>query len=327
MSETIQKEEIKLAEQAVNRAIKKYIDSRKRKVPEFVKKHFSLRGALGLNRNALGSDLYKAPANILWFLPYIGLKTSFFLLKKAGLKRTSSFVERLPVGFTTNVQKEVNWLVFTELLETPYIQGKRQSKKDSLLEKILDQPEISSLFNAELSSIYSRSLNPEFRLALEEYLLEYSKNRTAASEMAGSLISLSAGATMFHKMTPGALTAGGALATAITQHTAISNFVFGPTLGGLYYGFFPASTSMALTLASTGTVMAALAIVASFSGIITDPIQYRLGIHKRRLNRLIDSIDRELRGLGNSKLKIRDQYIARVFDLLDLIMKATRSVA
>jgi hypothetical protein len=327
MNETIQKEEIKLAEQAVNRAITKYIGSRKRKVPGFVKKHFSLPGALRLNKKALGSDLYKTPANILWFLPYTGLKTSFFLLKKTGLKKTPSFVERLPVGFTTNVQKEINWLVSTELLEIPYIQGKRKSKKDALLEEILDQPEISSLFSAELSSIYSRSKNPEFRLALEKCLLEYSKNRTAAAELAGSLISLSAGATMFHKMTPGALTAGGTLATAITQHTAISNFVFGPTLGGFYYGFFPASTSMALTLASTGTVMAALALVASFSGIITDPIQYRLGIHKRRLNRLIDLIDRELRGSGSSKLKIRDQYIARVFDLLDLIMKATRSVA
>jgi hypothetical protein len=71
--------------------------------------------------------------------------------------------------------------------------------------------------------------------------------------------------------------------------------------------------------------LAALAIMSSFSGIITDPIQYKLGIHGRRLNRLIDSIEKDLRGMDNSGLKIRDQYIVRVFDLFDLIMKAART--
>ena len=64
-----------------------------------------------------------------------------------------------------------------------------------------------------------------------------------------------------------------------------------------------------------------------FSSVITDPIQYKLEIHGKRLNRLIDSIEKELRGMGNSKFKIRDQYIARVFDLFDLVMKAARTAA
>ena len=325
MSELIQKEEMPQAQVAVNKAIQKYIESRKEKVPGFVKKHFSFPGTLGLNKKAIGSDLYKAPINVIWLLPYTGLKASSALLRKTGFQRISSRIEKLPVGFTTDVQKEVTWLIFTELLEIPYFQGKRKSRKDALLEEILDQPEISSLFATALSKIYWKSRNPEFRLALEMNLLEYSKSRTAAADLAGSLITLSVGATMFNKMTPGALTAGGALAAAIAQQAAISNFIFGPTLGSLYYGIFPASTSVALLTASTGTILAALAILSSFSGIITDPIQYKLGIHGRRLNRLIDSLENELKGLGDSRFKIRDQYIARVFDLLDLVMKAART--
>jgi len=325
MTEIIEKEEVDRAESAVDKAIRKYIESRKEKVPGFVKRHFSFPGTLGLNKKAIGSDLYKAPINVIWLLPYTGLKASSALLKKVGFQRIPSRIENLPVGFTTDVQKEVTWLIFTELLEIPYIQGKRKSRKDALLEKILNQPEISSLFAAALSEIYGKSRNPEFRSALEKNLLEYSKSRTAAAELAGSLISLSVGATMFHKMTPGALTAGGALAAAIAEQTAISSFVFGPTLGSLYYGIFPASTSVVLLTASTGTLLAALAVLSSFSGIITDPIQYKLGIHGKRLNRLIDSLENELRGMGNSEFKIRDQYIARVFDLLDLVMKGART--
>jgi hypothetical protein len=325
MNEKMASDENTKTHEAVDGAIRKYIKVRKEKVPHFVKTYFSIRGALGLNRQALGADLYKAPVNVIWALPYTGLRASSSLLKKMGFEKIPAYVERLPVGFETKVQKEVNWLIFTELLEIPYAQGKRQSKKDALLEEILNQPEISSLFSSELSKIYSKSKNPKFRSALEKNLLEYSRSRTAATELAGNIISLSAGATMFGKMTPGAMTAGGVLATAIAQQTAISNFVFGPTLGSLYYSIFPASASMGLVIASTGTIMAALAVLTSFSGIISDPIQYKLGIHQKRLNKLIDSLESELRGLGDSGFRIRDQYIARVFDLLDLIKKAAKT--
>ena len=319
------KKDLDWVETAVSKAIQEYIDSRKDKIPGFVKKHFSFPGALALNRKAIGSDLYKAPLNVIWLPPYTVLKASSALLKKVGFQRISSRIENMPMGFTTDVQKEVTWLIFTELLEIPYVHGKRKSNKDTLLQIILDQPKISSFLATALSRIYSKSRDPEFRFALEKNLLEYSKSRTAAADLAGSLISLSAGATMFHKMTPGALSAGGALAAAIAQQTAISNFVFGPTLGSLYYGVFPASTSVALVTVSTGTILAALAIMSSFSGIITDPIQYRLGIHGRRLDRLIDSIEKELKGVDNVGFKIRDHYVVRVFDLFDLIMKASRT--
>ena len=319
------KKDLDWVETAVDKAIQKYVDSRKDRISGFVKEHFSFPGALVLNRKAIGSDLYKAPLNMIWLPPYTVLKASSALLKKVGFQRVSSRIENMPMGFTTDVQKEVTWLIFTGLLEIPYVQGKRKSNKDALLQIILDQPKISSFLAIALSRIYSKSRDPEFRFVLEKNLSEYSKSRTAAADLAGSLISLSAGATMFHQMTPGALSTGGALAAAIAQQTAISNFVLGPTLGSLYYGVFPASASVTLLTVSTGTVLAALAVTSSFSGIITDPIQYRLEIHERRLNRLIDSIEKALKGVDNEGFKIRDHYVVRIFDLFDLIMKAART--
>jgi hypothetical protein len=325
MNQTVQNHENPEADLAVERAIGAYITLRKEMVPHFVRKHFSFRGAVRLNRKAFSSDLYKVPLNVAWTLPYITLRASSSVMRKMGLEKFPAHVERLPVGFETKVQREISWLIFTELLEIPYAQGPRRSEKDALFEAILIQPEISSLFIGELSAIYSKSKDPRFRPALEKNLMEYSRSRTAASELAGNIISLSAGAGVFGKMTPGALTVGGGLAAAVAQHTAISNFILGPTVGGLYYAVFPASASMGLVIASTGAVMAALATLTSFSGIISDPIQYKLGLHQKRMNRLIDCLDRELRGLGDSRLKIRDQYVARVFDLADLLKKAART--
>jgi hypothetical protein len=310
---------------AVDRAIRNYIRARKEKVPEFSKKFFSLKGSLQVNKKAFGSDLYKAPVNILWALPYIGAKASSSLFKKMGFQKIPAHLEKIPIGFETKVQQEINWAIFTELLELPYARGDRKSMKDALFAEMLNQPEISSLFSGDLIKIHFKSKNPKFRAALEENLTEYSKSRTAAADLAGNIITISAGATMFSKLTPGVLTTGGAVASAIAQQVAISNFMFGPTLGGLYYGLFPASASMGLVIASTGSLMAALAILTSFSGVVTDPIQHKLGIHQRRLFKFIDSLERELRGKGDSKFHIRDQYVARIFDLLDLIKRAAQT--
>ncbi|NIR16888.1 MAG: hypothetical protein GWN86_24405, partial [Desulfobacterales bacterium] len=154
-----------------------------------MRKHFSFKGAVRLNRKAFGSDLYKVPLNVAWAIPYITLRASSSLMKRMGLEKFPSRVERLPVGFETKVQKEINWLIFTDLLEIPYVQGNRKSGKDALLEAILIQPEISSLFIGDLSTIYSKSRDPRFRPALEKNLMEYSRSRTAASELAGNIIS------------------------------------------------------------------------------------------------------------------------------------------
>jgi hypothetical protein len=314
-------------ERAFQRAVNNYTKARKAKVPHFAKEYFSSKGALRLNSKAFGTDLYKAPINVAWAMPYAALRVSSSLLKRMGFEKTPSRVERIPAGFETNVQKQVNWLIFTELLELPYVQGNRKAEKDALLEEMLNQPEISSLFIGEFSKINSKSRDPRFRPALERNLMEYSRSRTAAADLAGNIISLSAGAGVLGQITPGAMSAGGGLAAAIAQHAAISNFTLGPTLGGLYYSVFPASASMGLVIASTGTVMAALAILTSFSGIITDPIQYKLGLHQKKLNKLIDSLQKELKGVGDSKLKLRDMYVARIFDLLDLMKKAARTLS
>lgn len=118
---------------------------------------------------------------------------------------------------------------------------------------------------------------------------------------------------------------GGALAAAIAQRAAISNFFLGPTLGSLYYSLFPVSASMGLVIASTGTMMAAMAIILSFVGFVSDPLQAKLGIHQRRLRLLVKSLEAELKGSGESRFELKDRYVARVFDLLDFI-KAVSAV-
>ncbi len=312
---------------AFEKAVADYIQSRRRRVPEFVRKHFSFKGTLRINKKAFGEDLYKAPLNVAWTVPYLGLWASSPLLRKLRLGKLSDRIEALPPGFETRVQKEIIWLIYTELLELPCSQQGRVSHADALLAELLKQPEIASLLAGELGEIRSKSGNPGYRAALEKNLVEYSKSRTAAADLAGNIISLSAGFAAFGQTTPGALTAGGALANLIANQIAVSNFVLGPAVGGLYYSVFPAAASAGLAAATTGATIVALAALTSFSGIVADPLQARLGIHRRRLTKIIDCLEDRLNGNDESRLKIRDQYYARVFDLFDLLERAARTFA
>jgi hypothetical protein len=120
----------------------------------------------------------------------------------------SELVRKLPAGFDTRVQKEVKWLIYTELLEIPFERKKRKSSHDALLVQIINQRQISDLFTPELAKIHAK-----------------------------------------------------------------------------------------------------------------------LGLHRKRLLKLIDCLEKELKGQGDSRYKIREHYISRVFDLLDMLRTAARTVA
>lgn len=310
-------------QRAVEDGIYRYIEARKSRVPVFVANHFSFKGALKLHRKALGKDLYKGPLNILWSVPSVIIRVTASILKKLGRKDLSEQLDKLPKGFQTDVQKEVSWLIYTELLEIPFVQGHRISNKDALLGEILSDKTLSDWVAQFLSKIHDHSKNPAFRKALEKNLEEYATSRTAASELVGSILTLSAGYAAFNKAVPGTLAAGSATAATIAEHVAIAKFWLGTTLGTWYYSVIPVTASTGLLIATTGSLMAALAIITTFTGIITDPLQAKLGIHQKRLLKFIDAFKEELLGAGQSQYKIKDQYVARVFDILDLLKTAS----
>lgn len=321
----VSNEQRQLILNAVNAGIDQYIQSRKAKVPDFVDKHFSFRGALKLHRKALGKDLYKAPLNVLWLMPLAVAKGCSYLLNKIGGGNISRQLDRLPSGFQTDVQKEVNWLLYAELLELPYQQEGRTSTKDALLEAILGDGELAKLIDRYLTEIEQKSASKDFRQTLEKNLQDYASSRATAAEIASNIITLCSSYTAFHQAMPGALSAGSATAAAIAQKIAIADFWLGSTIGAWYYGLFPATASAGLLIATTGAIMAGLGLIATFTGIVTDPLQAKLGLHQKRLYKFIDALEAQLKGDSTVRYGIAELYASRVFDILDLLMLAVRS--
>ncbi|MBN2700723.1 MAG: hypothetical protein JXR29_04640 [Methylothermaceae bacterium] len=308
--------------QAVERGIERYIQSRKARVPQFVADYFSVRTAWKVHRKALGRDLYRTPLNVVWAVPSAGVQALGGIFRKVGADGVARRLDRLPKGLETDVQREVKWLIYTELLELPYQEGERESHRDALLAEILAEPDLARQCEAYLEIIRRKVDDPGFKESLEHNLTQLAVARNAASELAAGIVSLAAGYAAFQKATPGAIAGGSALAGAIAHQVAVSSFWLGPTLGAWYYSIFPVTASTGLVIASTGTLMAALAVVSTLAGVVVDPLLAATGIHRRRLEKFVDRLGNELRGQGESRLKIHDQYLARVFDILDLLKTA-----
>jgi hypothetical protein len=313
-----------LAEAVVSAGIGRYFAARRARVDQFVDRHFSLRGTLAIHGAALGWDLLRAPANLALGLPHALLRAAAATAGRLGAARTAAALGGRNVLLATRVAREVRWLICTELLELPYRDGARGFSDDALGAAILEDPHLGERLQPLLAAIGRRAEEPAFRARLEAGMKTYAATRAAAAEIATGLATLGAGALVLKQLTPGAVSLGPALASIVAQQAAIASFPLGSGLGGLWYGWFPAAPSGALIAGLTGGMMLGAAAFAALSGIITDPLQRRLGIHRKRLLKLLDALEQGMLDPDAPRFAVRDHYVARLLDLFDMLGCAYR---
>lgn len=310
-----------LAEAVVADATARYIDARRDRVDTFIDRTFSVSAAMELHSRAAGWDLLRAPANLALAVPHLTVQLVGSGARAVGMKRAGRWLGSRRLFFTSAVGREVEWRLMTEFLELPYQQPNRSFERDALAEAIFTDPRVDEELTRALMEIGRRAEDPEFRQWLTETLSSYATTRVAAADLANALISAGVGAIAFKQLTPGMLSLGPAIANAASQTLAVSSFPLGAAAGSLWYGMLPVSASAAFVAGVTGSLMGIAAMLTAFSGVLTDPLQRRLGIHRRRLNRMVDALDRELTGTAG-RFVVRDHYVARILDLFDVLRLA-----
>jgi hypothetical protein len=65
-------------------------------------------------------------------------------------------------------------------------------------------------------------------------------------------------------------------------------------------------------------------VIAAFAGIVADPVQRWLGLHQRRLWRMIDAMERRMLNPAAPGYAVGDRYVARLLDAFDLVTAAYR---
>ncbi len=312
----------------VDAAIDRYIASRHDRVAAFVDETFSFAGSLRLHREALGLDILRAPANLALAVPFLASRLGASGLRRLGAARAARWLAARKIFLETDVARELTWRLHSRLLELPYDDGVRRFERDALAEIMLADPRLVAAFATFASAIDRRfdrhRADPDVRRRLTDLLAGYTGSRTAAADLANNLLLAGAGATAFKELTPGALSLGPALAAALAHQAAVAGFPLGAGLGGLWYGVFAVTPSAALVVGVTGGLMVGAAAMAAFAGILTDPLLRKVGLHRRRLHHLIDVFGHNLKGEGEGAFEVRDHYVARIFDLIDLLRAAYR---
>jgi hypothetical protein len=313
------------ADAIVAEAAKAYFDACRSRVPGFVDETFSFLGSVKLHRHAVGWDVLRAPANALLSLPQIGIKLTALGARGLRRKQTAAWLDRQNILLETAVARELRWRIITELLQQPFKDGDRVSMRNGLAEAILAHPKVMHMVEDAATTVGSRHEDPAFRARMEDALTEYAGTRAAAAEITTALVTLGTGAIAFKQATPGALALGPAIAASVAQQLAIASFPLGATVGGVWYGIFPAHASAALVAGSTAGLMGLAAVVAAFAGVVSDPVQRQLGIHERRLNSLIDSLEKSFDAQNAQGYVAYDLYVARLMDLSDVLLSIARA--
>ena len=315
-----------LARQAVDGAMDRYFEARRARVDGFVACHFSARGSLRLHRHALGWDFVRAPVNVLLVVPTVALKLAAAGARLLGARRLARWLGTRNLFLETAVAREIRQLLIVEFLELPFARSGWTSTRDALTQEILADPRIAALPEHARRAIAAPSGRADLGTCLAETLATYAGTRAAAADIAVAAVTVGLGAVAFSELSTGALSLGPALARAAARSVAISGFPLGETLGRLWYGLFPVDVPAVLIVAVTAAVMAVSSILAAFAGLITDPLQRRLGLHRRRLERMLDVLERQFRGDPEGYFVVRDHYVGRLLDLFEVVRATYRAV-
>ncbi|NVK43169.1 MAG: hypothetical protein HWE39_18130 [Oceanospirillaceae bacterium] len=315
-----------VVEQAVEHAVERYLASRERRVDGFVRRHYSFRGSLKLHAHAVGWDLVRIPLNIAWSVPRFLIYLLTMLARLVGCREPAAMLARVPSGLTTNLDRHIGRLVVTDLLELPHPDAGDDGPRDALMEEIFRDPALERLIDARLESLSRRHSDHVFRQKLALKLAEYGASRTGTSELASNLMVVLSSQLALGQAAWGSLGAGSAIAASVAKSAAISSFWLGPVAGSWFYALVPVTPSLAVLLSSMVAVAVALAVVATFIGILVDPLQARLGLHQRRLRKLLYAIRQDLGGQTEGQFQLREKYVGRVCDVLDYLTLAGRSL-
>jgi PIN domain nuclease of toxin-antitoxin system len=311
-------------EAIVDDAIHQFFAARHQRVRGFVDRHFSLQGTLALHRKAIGWDIARAPLNLWMAVPQAGLMLAAAAARKAGAGKVAERLSSRQLLVRTAVAEELAWLLQTELLELPARHGDRLAARDALAETILAHPGVTEAMRSMLERLGACHDDPALRARIAQAIEAYGATRAAAAEITTSLLTLGTGAITLQKMTPGAVSLGPALASALAQHAAVTSFPLGTSLGTMWYGLFPVAPSAVFAVGLTGSLMAVATVAAAFAGIIADPVQRRFGLHERRLHKLLDTLEKQITDPSAPGFVAHEHYVARVMDLFDLVGAAFR---
>ncbi len=297
-----------------------YFDGRRAMIDGFVARHFTWPGTLRLHGAALGWDILRAPVNVALSPILVLTRIAAYLCRRAGWRGGANWLTRRRILVRTSVARRVEALILTDLLDLPLDEEAATQDASALARAVLAAPQFREMIRRRASAAEAEALGQRIAGALGEY----AGIRSAVADMTTTLCVLVVGALAFQALTPGMISMAPGVADAMARTNAIATFPLGQTLGGMWYGVFAADAPPWLVGATVAGLVMLGSVVAAFAGVLADPVQSWLGIHRRRLGRLLDTLEVELLEHRDKPFVAREHFFARLLDLWDALASAFR---
>lgn len=267
--------------------IDQYIADRHARVDHFVGDHFSVHETFALQKASLAGDFLCYPLNALWAIPQMFLKKAVEVPGKLGWRMGTDLSGRIPSGLKTRYQREMEWLITTELLEWPCVQRDRRSSRNALEDVIAQHPDAGRLLAGR--GVSAGSLADFTNIA--SIVEGHSSSRTFVSDSAATLLTLGAGWFFFGDHSLGLSGMGDRVARKVARDKAASTFVLGPSLGSTFYSFFPPKPTTSQIVGATVAIGCAITAISLLVGLLSDPCRKWLGLQRLHLHALIDEVE------------------------------------
>lgn len=176
----------------------------------------------------------------------------------------------------------------------------------------------------ELDRRLHRDLLTPLDLVPQSAVLDYVATRNATNEIAATLGTIGFGAATLKSLTPGVLSLAPTLAAVMAQGVAVAAFPLGGALGAVWYSAFPSKIPTSMIVVTALGLILLIALISTFAGLAMDPLQRFLGLHQRRLRRLVDALAAERDAPGSGRFSAPEHYVARSGDLADAAVNALR---
>ena len=285
--------ELARAVSLVDRSIEAYIERCRKRIPAFVADHFSLEQTWSLQRPTLWRDLACAPFNAAWALPHLAVHRAAEAAEKVGSSQ-AGWAKRLPNGLRTGYQQQIEERICRELLEWDR-NVSPAALPQGFLKELDTIPSLRSRIEALDHRVSARTLT--------NLLSQFSSGRAIVSDLFGTLLTLALSWTILGSASLSLNTIAHGLAKKSAHDRAASRFFLGKKAGSAFYHVFPPSVSESTIWTTFFALGACLTVGAMACTILSDPIRKRIGFHHRRLEILLDDMERELIILSHKRLR------------------------
>lgn len=285
--------ELARAVSLVDRSIEAYIERCRERIPSFVANHFSLEQTWSLQRPTLWRDLACAPFNAAWALPHLAVHKAAEAAEKVGASR-AGWAKRLPNGLKTGYQRQIEERICRDLLEWD-----REASPRALPQGFLKGLDSTPSVRKRIEALDHR----EPARTLTDLLNQFSSGRAIVSDLSGTLLTLAMSWLILGSASLSLNNIAHGFAKQSAHDRAASHFFLGKKAGSAFYKIFPPAASESAIWTTFIVLGICLTVGAMACTILSDPIQKALSFHRRRLEALLDDMERELIVLSHKRIR------------------------